>query len=70
MYILNSDSSYVRDETVESVQHKINILLRINYISYLSTFREKSIEFFAIFWPNFPIKFLYLCKEGMSLIKI
>ena len=39
MYILNSDSSYVRAETVESVLHKTNILLRINYISYLSTFR-------------------------------
>ena len=60
MYILNSDSSYVRAETVESVSHKINILLRINYTSYLSTFREKAIEFFAIFWSKFANKFLYL----------
>ena len=49
MYILNSDSSYVRAKTVESLSHKINILLRINYTSYLSTFREKAIEFFGLF---------------------
>ena len=53
MYILNSDSSFVRAETVESMKHKINILLQIKYearcIRYVSRFLEKATKFFNIF---------------------
>ena len=53
MYVLNSDSSYVGAETVESVYHKINILSRINYITYPFTFLEKQFSFLPFFGQIF-----------------
>ena len=41
----------------------IYILLQINYISYLSTFCEKALEFFAMFLAKFANKILVFMKR-------